>query len=467
MEIKFIGATREVTGSKHLITTQKGKKILLDCGMFQGKGMATDAMNRDLGFDPESIDYVILSHAHIDHSGLIPYLYKEGFRGSVICTHATRDLCSIMLADSGHIQELDNKWFNKKQVKKGLPTVSPIYNVVHAEKCMELFITTAYNRRFYINDEINVKFTNTGHMLGSSAVNLEIREDGIKKHITYTGDIGRKYNRILSTWSDFPQCDYLITESTYGDRLHEDIKDTEEELLKIVHETCVVNRGKLIIPAFSVGRTQEIVYVLNEFHNQGKLPKIDVFVDSPLSVNATDIFRMHTDTMNEEVKETLLNDPDPFGFNSLHYIKDVEDSKALNSYNKPCIIISSSGMMEAGRIKHHVANNISDPKNTILIVGYCSPTTLGARIQQPDLKEISIFGNIHPVRARIAKIEGFSAHGDYKEMIDYLSCQDKNKIKKIFLVHGDYDSQEAYKNHMQEAGFKEIEIPAREDTFIL
>lgn len=467
MKIEFIGAAREVTGSKHLVTTKEGKKILLDCGMFQGKGMDTDAMNRDLGFDPEELDYLVLSHAHIDHSGLIPYLYKQGFRGSVICTPATRDLCAIMLADSGHIQELDTKWYNKKMAKRGLPTVAPIYNVSHAEKCMDLFITVSYDRRFYINDKINVKFTNTGHMLGSAAINLQIIEDGEKIHLTFTGDIGRETNRILSPWSNFPQCDYLITESTYGDRLHEPEKETEEDLLKIVLETCVEKQGKLIIPAFSVGRTQEIVYVLNEYFNQGVLPKIDVFVDSPLSVNATDIFRMHTNTMNDAVKEALLNDPDPFGFNSLHYIKDVEDSKALNSYNKPCIIISSSGMMEAGRVKHHVANNIENPNNTILIVGYCAPSTLGARIQQPGLKEISIFGNMHQVNARIARIEGFSAHGDYKEMIDFLSGQDKTKIKKTFLVHGEYTAQEAFKGHLEEAGFSNVEIPSPKQVYDL
>ena len=467
MKIKFIGATREVTGSKFLITTNEGKQILLDCGMFQGKGLETDAMNRNLGFEPEELDYLILTHAHIDHSGLIPYIYKLGFQGSIICTPSTRDLCSIMLTDSGHIQEMDAKWFNKKQAKRGLPFISPIYTVTHAEECMQLFISVAYNRRFYINDKINIKFTNTGHMLGSGAVNLEITEDGVKKHITYTGDIGRKKNKILSPWTSFPQCDYLITESTYGNRLHEPEKQTEEDFLKIVYETCVDKKGKLIIPAFSVGRTQEIVYVLNKFYNEGRLPKIEVFVDSPLSVNATDIFRMHTDTMNTDVRKTLLYDSDPFGFNSLRYIKDVEDSKALNYYDKPCIIISSSGMMEAGRVKHHVANNVSNPNNTILIVGYCTPTSLGARIQQPGLKEISIFGEQHPVKARIAKIEGFSAHGDYEEMIDYLSSQNKELIQKTFLVHGEYEVMEAYKGHLEEAGFGNIVIPKTRETFEL
>ncbi len=459
MKIKFIGAAREVTGSKHLITTNEGKRILLDCGMFQGKGMETDAMNRNLMFDPATIDYLILSHAHIDHSGLIPYMYKLGFRGSVVCTNATRDLCSIMLADSGHIQELDNKWFNKKRVNQGLPTVEPIYGQTESEKCMELFIGVAYNRRFYINDKINVKFTNTGHMLGSAVVNLELLENGKKVHLAFTGDIGRPHNRIIQPPVAFPQCDYLITESTYGNRLHPADKESEEDLLKIVVETCVDKGGKLIIPSFSIGRTQEIVFVLNNFYNEGKLPKIEVFVDSPLSVNATEIFRMHPECMNNDVKQVMKFDDDPFGFNSLHYIKNVDESKALNDYHKPCIIISSSGMLEAGRIKHHVANNIDNPQNTILIVGYCSPRSLGARIQEPGLREVSIFGNYHAVNARIAKIEAFSGHGDYNEMKAFLSCQDPKQIKKTFLVHGEYEVQQFYQKELENVGFHDIEIP--------
>ncbi|MBP9017240.1 MAG: MBL fold metallo-hydrolase [Paludibacteraceae bacterium] len=467
MKIKFIGAAREVTGSKHLITTKDGKRILLDCGMFQGKGLETDAKNRDLGFDPETVDHIILSHAHIDHSGLIPYLYKRGFRGSIICTNATRDLCSIMLADSAHIQELDVKWFNKKRARQGLPPVEPIYNQEDAENCMDLFIGVAYNRRFYIDDKINVKFTNNGHLLGSSVVNLEINENGKKVHIAYTGDIGRPSNYILRSPDPFPQCDYLIAESTYGNRLHPQVEQSEKEFLEIVKETCIEKKGKLIIPAFSIGRTQELVFLLNNFYNQRLLPRIEVFVDSPLSVNATEIYRMHSDSLNKNVKEILKFDNNPFGFNSLHYIKNVEESKALNTYDKPCIIISASGMMEAGRIKHHVANNIENPRNTILIVGYCTPTSLGARIQQPGLREISIFGEIHPVNAKICKIEAFSGHGDYKEMIDFLKCQSPELIKKTFLVHGDYESQIFYRERLQQVGFRSVEIPDEKQEFIL
>jgi metallo-beta-lactamase family protein len=467
MKIKFLGAAREVTGSKHLITTNEGKTILLDCGMFQGKGIETDSMNRNLGFNPEEIDYLILSHAHIDHVGLIPYMYKLGFRGSIVCTSATRDLCTIMLADSAHIQELDVKWFNQKRIKNNQSPVEPLYSIQDAEDCMKLFISVGFDRRFQINDKINVKFTHTGHMLGSAVVNLELIENGQKKHLAYTGDIGRKQNKILHSPSSFPQCDYLITESTYGDRLHSTESEREEDFLNVVTDTCVKNKGKLIIPAFSVGRTQEIIFVLNKLYNENKLPHIDVYVDSPLSVNATEVFRMHNECMNDDFKQVLKTDDDPFGFNTLKYIKKVEESKALNEDDRPCIIISSSGMLEAGRVKHHVANNISNWRNTILIVGYCSPTSLGARIQEPGLRYISIFGEIREVNAQIKKIEAFSGHGDYNEMIDFLSCQDKEMIRNIFLVHGEYEVQKVYKQKLEERGFSNIEIPGVGEEFEL
>jgi metallo-beta-lactamase family protein len=332
---------------------------------------------------------------------------------------------------------------------------------------MELFIGVAYDRRFQINDKINVKFTNTGHMLGSAVVNLELLEDGKKVHLAYTGDIGRPANRILMPPVAFPQCDYLITEATYGDRLHPVEQESEDELLKVVIETCVDKKGKLIIPSFSIGRTQEIVFVLNNLYNKGLLPKIDVYVDSPLSVSATEVFKLHTECMNEEVKQVLKYDDDPFGFNSLKMIKSVEESKALNDYHNPCIIISSSGMLEAGRIKHHVANNISNWRNTILIVGYCSPTSLGARIQEPGLRFISIFGEMHEVNAHIAKIEAFSGHGDYNEMKSFLSCQNRAEIKKTFLVHGEYSVQQKYAEELKLIGFHDIEIPEAGQEFQL
>lgn len=462
MTIQFLGAANEVTGSKHLITTKSGKRILLDCGMYQGKGMETDAANRDLGFDPKQIDCVVLSHAHIDHSGLLPYIYKLGFRGDIISTPATRDLCAIMLQDTAFIQAQDVRWYNKKMDRLHKPKVQSLYDYNHVEQCMHHFVTVEYGRRFRLCDGVFLTFTNSGHMLGSAICSLEIQEDGEWKRIAYTGDIGRAKSHILCSPVPFPQCDYLICESTYGDRLHDDSLVSEEELLGVVESTCVYKKGKLLIPSFSVGRTQEIVYVLDRLYNDGRLPRIPVYVDSPLSVNATQIFRMYTDELNEDVQDDMRFDDDPFGFNTLRYITDINESKALNNNPNPCIIISASGMLEAGRIKHHVANHISDPSTTILIVGYCTPTSLGARIQNPDLKWISIFGYDRKIKAQITKIEGFSGHGDYKEMIDYLTRSlNVEAVRRTFIVHGELAAQDAYKDHLYEAGFRNIEHPEK------
>lgn len=459
MKIAFLGAAREVTGSKHLITTNHGKNILLDCGMYQGKGIETDSLNRNLGFDPSNIDHIILTHAHIDHSGLIPYMYRLGFRGSVICTNATRDLCAYMLADSGSIQEHDTRTFNKKRSRQGKGPIEPLYTKKEAEKCMELFIGIAYNRKFNIDANIQLMFTNTGHMLGSGTANITIKENGEQKRIAYTGDIGRPSNRILRSPDLFPQADILITEATYGDRLHTGWIQADEMLLEIVNETCVEKNGKLLIPSFSVGRTQEIVYTLNNLFNERRLPRVDIFVDSPLAINVTEVFRMHPECFNGSILDVMDDDPDPFGFNTLHYIRRHEDSKRLNSHTKPCVIISASGMMEAGRIKHHLANNISNSRNTILAVGYCAPTTLGARILRGD-KVVSIHGNRYTVEADIKRIDTYSGHGDYEEMIGFLDCQDKDKLQQIFIVHGEYESQEFYKNQLEKHGYKNISIPA-------
>jgi len=460
MNIKFFGAAREVTGSKHLITLDNGRKILLDCGMFQGKGMNTDAMNRDLGFSPHDIDYLILSHAHIDHSGLIPYITKLGFEGKVICTHATRDLCAIMLADCGKIQEHDTQVNNKKRAKKNLPPLEPIYSKADAEHAMQNFIGVAYDKPYRVTKGVKVTFTNSGHLLGSSVINLRIKEEEKVTNVAFTGDVGRPVNRILISPQHFPQADIVICESTYGNRLHEPTKDAEEKLLRIIQRTCVEKKGKLIIPSFSVGRTQEVILSLNNFYNSGRLPKIKVYVDSPLSVNATNIFRLHKECFNEGIVELMETDDDPFGFNDLFFIQQVEDSKRLNDTTEPCIIISASGMMEAGRIKHHLANSISYSKNTVLAVGYCAPATLGARIIRGD-KEISIFGNMYKVNADVERLDSYSGHADYSELIQFLDCQDKSKIKHLILVHGEIESQEFFRDRLIEKGYENILIPAQ------
>ncbi len=466
MKIKFIGAAREVTGSKHLITTDDGVKILLDCGMYQGKGLETDRMNRVLGFEPKDIDYLILSHAHIDHAGLIPYIVKNGFEGMIIATHATRDLCAIMLSDSARIQEHDTHTHNKKRLREGLPPLEPLYTIKDAEHSLNFFVSISYNNKFKINKNVSLVFTETGHILGSAATNLTITEGTETKRLCYTGDIGRQKNLILRPPQILPQADYLITESTYGDRLHDYHDDAQKKLLEIVVSTCQKKRGKLIIPSFSVGRTQEIVYALHLLFDKGWLPKVKIFVDSPLSINATNILRMHPESFNDEMLDRMEKDPDPFGFNTLTYVRNEEDSKRLNNTEDPCIIISASGMMEAGRVKHHLANSISYSKNTVLIVGYCAPTTLGAKIRRGD-KEVSIFGVRYPVKADIAILESYSAHGDYNENIFYLSCLNKKQIKKVFLVHGEYETQLHYKSSLEQNLYTNIEIPAPEQEFEL
>jgi metallo-beta-lactamase family protein len=458
MKMRFLGAAREVTGSKLLIITKAGKQILMDCGMYQGKGLETDAMNKKLGFNPQHIDYVVLSHAHIDHSGLIPYLYKLGFDGTVVCTNATRDLCTYMLPDSGQIQEHDTLVFNKKMARMGKEGIEPLYTKDDAIDCLKHFIGVPYDLKFQIDSNIRVKFTTTGHMLGGAVINLELKEDDHIVKIAYTGDIGRPSARILGPPVPFPQADIIVAESTYGDRLHQPIQEAEKDLLDVVNYTCVEKKGKLIIPSFSVGRTQEIVYSLNNLYNEGLLPKIDVYIDSPLAFNATEVFRMHPECFNKDILKVMETDPDPFGFNNCFYIRSHEDSKKLNSIEKPCVIISASGMMEAGRIKHHLANNITESKNTILVVGYCSPNTLGAKILRGD-PEVSIFGQRLPVRAEVKRIESYSGHGDYKEMIDFLNCQQKEKVKKMYLVHGDYQAQQFYKTQLELAGFEHVGIP--------
>jgi metallo-beta-lactamase family protein len=461
MDIQFIGAIAEVTGSKVLLTTKSGKKILLDCGMYQGKGLETDAMNRDLGFVPSEIDILLLSHAHIDHSGLIPYICKNGFHGKIYCTHATRDLCSIMLPDSGNIQESDTRDFNRKRSQAGMETIEPIYTARDAFASLRYFVSMPLDLEITIEDGVKVMFTDTGHILGGSAVNLTITEDGQEKRLCYTGDIGRYNKYLLKDPSPFPQADYIIAESTYGDRKHDAINSIEEKLARIVQETCVKKFGKLLIPSFAIGRCQEIIYILNKLKKQKRLPDVPIFVDSPLAVSATDIFRLHTECFKDDILDLIRTQNDPFGFDNLHYVRTKEDSKRLNTYNRPCIVIAASGMMEAGRIKHHLANNIENRKTTILIVGYCAPRTLGRRIMDGE-KIVSIYGNKYQVNAQIEEIDALSGHGDYEEMYRFLSCQDKSQVKQMFLVHGETEVEEKYCNFLQNQGFKNVCIPKKE-----
>jgi metallo-beta-lactamase family protein len=466
MKIQFLGAAQTVTGSKHLLSTIDDKKILLDCGLFQGKGSGEGDKNRILGFDASSIDYLILSHAHIDHSGNIPNLVKQGFSGSIFCTPATADLCKIMLSDSAHIQINDLKFINKRRIKRGKDPLEPLYDIDDVNQALKQIVSVPYNQSHEICRNMWVTFTDSGHILGSAAINLKYIENQNIRHLCFTGDIGRYNGSILKDPQPFPQADYIIAESTYGDRLHSNNSMSEDQLLAIVHNTCVVKKGKLIIPAFSLGRTQEIVYALDQLATLKKLPKFNVYVDSPLSINATNIMREHEECFNEDILDYMRKDDDPFGFNNLIYVQSVADSKKLNEVKDPCIIISASGMIEAGRIKHHVANNIENPRNTLLMVGYAEPHSTGGKLRNGD-KTIRIFGDDYQVNADVVIMDSYSAHGDYQEMIDYLSCQDKAKIKQLFLVHGEYQTQVHYKEHLLNAGFKNITIPAMNDTITL
>jgi metallo-beta-lactamase family protein len=460
MKIAFHGAAQTVTGSKHLLTTDSGKKILLDCGFFQGMGKETDELNRHLGFNPPEIDSLILSHAHIDHSGSIPYLVKQGFRGKIYATPATKDLCEVMLADTAHIQENDIRHFNKRRKENGLPPIQPLYNQDDVDMALKLFQEVSYEKKFRLNEEVEFHYTDSGHILGSAAVNLNVKTKSGERKIFFSGDIGRPNDKILLPPSRFPQADIILCESTYGNRIHSTPDEAEKRLFNIIYETCVQRNGKLIIPAFSLGRTQEVVYVLNNMKNKRMLPDIKVYVDSPLSINATEIMRAHPEGFNEDIRDVMKKDPDPFGFGGLKYIRDVEESKALNNFHESCIIISASGMAEAGRIKHHILNNIGDPRNTILIVGYCTPTSLGGHLAAGN-KEVRIFGKEFSVKANVEVMNSYSAHGDSKEMLEYLSCQDPNAVKKMFLVHGELKVQTEWREKLMQAGFRNIEIPER------
>ena len=465
MKLEFIGASGgEVTGSKILLTTKENKKILIDCGMYQGKGLETDAMNRDLGFTPADIDFIILSHAHIDHSGLIPYLHKNGFRGKVFCTPATRDLCAIMLPDSGKIQEADTIQFNKKRALQKLPPVEPIYTMQDAAACMGHFISIPYHLPFFITPTLSFEFYDSGHILGGASVYISFMENNETGALLYTGDVGRYNKRILKNPCILPKADFIICESTYGNRLHESIEDAEQRLMLVVLDACAKRRGKLIIPAFAIGRAQEVIYALHRLKKAGNLPTIDIFVDSPLAISATDIFRLHADSFNEEMQQFIHTTPDPFGFENLHYVRTIDDSKRLNTYNKPCIIISASGMMEAGRVKHHLANNISNPRTTILSVGYCAPTTLGAKIMRGD-KEVSIFGVKHKVRARIESLQAYSGHADYNELLHYLYTQNPENVKQFFVIHGENNAREAFAEHVAAVGFRNVVMPKAKEEF--
>lgn len=463
MNIAFHGAARTVTGSKHLITLKNGTQILLDCGLFQGMGRVTDKLNDFFGFDAKKVTYLVLSHAHIDHCGLLPKLVAEGFEGKIFCTSATMDLARILMMDSAKIQMQDAE-FSNRHLREGEEMEEPLYTDEDVTKTLSLMKIVEYEEDFEIEAGIRLKFTDAGHILGSAAVHLTITEEGKPTRITFSGDVGRYGDLLLKSPQQFDQADYILMESTYGDSLHKDLDPIENMLLEIINHTCKVKKGKVIIPAFAVGRTQELLYALNGLELKGKLPDVPYYVDSPLSSKATEILKNHPEVYNNGVKETLKVDHDIFGFKGLRFIESVEESKALNADPRPCVIISASGMAEAGRVKHHIRNNIDSQKNTILMVGYCEPKSLGGRLIAGQ-KVVEIFRDEYEVKAEVQSIKSMSAHGDYEDLLHFLSGQDPAKVKQLFLVHGEYEVQQHFASKLKDAGFKHVAIPEYHQVF--
>ena len=461
MNITFLGATRTVTGSNFLLEGA-GKKIIIDCGLYKGKAKEERENYADFTYDVNEIDYMLLTHAHIDHSGRIPKLYVDGYRGPIIATKATCDLCAIMLPDSGHIQEMENVWQNKKRARLGKQELPPLYTAQDAIDCLEIFKPVSYDEIIQLDENISVRFNDAGHMLGSSIIEVWIKENGEIKKIVFTGDLGNNDIPLLDSPTMIDSADYLVMESTYGSRLHNRNDDKAELFLNIVAET-LDKGGNVIIPSFAVGRTQEILYELNKLKEQRtdeeflkkyeKLMKATVYVDSPLAISATEVFRQNMDLFDEEVRKEIEQGDNPLEFPGLKFTQTVDESKALNDDPHPHIIISASGMCEVGRIKHHLKHNLWNPNNTILFVGYQAPGTLGAKIVSGE-KKVKIFGEEIAVNARIEYIEGYSGHADQEWLLNFVYSF-ITKPKHIFLVHGELEGQKVLKEKIQQT----IEIP--------
>lgn len=464
MEVQFLGAARTVTGTMHLLHIN-GARVLLDCGLFQGKRKESLDRNRQLPFDAASVDLMILSHAHIDHSGNIPNLVKSGYTGPIYCTFATRDLCAAMLRDSGHIQESDAEYVNKKRARKGEPPVEPIYTEADAVQSLDQFLSMSYGRSLPILPDVRLTFLDAGHILGSAIVILDIESDTSENphRLVFSGDLGRPDKPILEDPTILDGCNTLIIESTYGSRLHPEVHEIKGELKRVVDET-VRRGGKLVIPAFAVGRTQELVYDLHQLVAANEIPELPVFVDSPLAIDVTSVFRLHPECYDAEVEQFLLDSGsrDPFGFSRLQYTRSVEQSKAINDRTEPAIIISASGMAEAGRIQHHLKNNVEDPRNTVLIVGWQAPNTLGRYIVERR-DTIKIFGEEYALRAQVEVINGFSAHADRSELLDWVQAM-RDRPQKAFVVHGEPEAAQSLADGLVDIGIAETYVPDRGDA---
>lgn len=468
MKLEFWGAAQTVTGSMHLLKVN-GHNILLDCGLYQGRRQEAYERNHHFPFNPSEIDALILSHAHIDHTGNVPTLVKQGYRGPIWATSATRDLCALMLSDSAHIQESDVRYVNKRRQKQGKKLFEPLYTKADAVQALSQFQSIDYNRAFEVVPGVQAHYQEAGHVLGSASVILDIDDGGQQKRLVFSGDIGPKNLPILRDPAPVEQADYIIMESTYGQRYHEPPDEARAALQATVLD-IQQKQGKLLIPAFAVGRTQEIVFALHELSNTQQIPAIDVFVDSPLAVNATEIFRLHPEVYDQQTQDFLseTSSADPFGFEGVSYVRDVSASKALNDLVGPAVIISASGMCESGRILHHLKNNIADSRNTILFVGYQAENTLGRKILEGQ-PVVPIFGEEYPVRAKVVKINGYSAHADHNGLLNWLKmAQERSKtLKKLFLVHGEIEPATALAEAARQQGVPEVYVPARGQSFDL
>ncbi len=464
MLLEFQGAARTVTGSMHVLH-MNGSTVLLDCGLFQGRRAEANERNKNFPFDPASIDVVVLSHAHIDHSGNLPNLVKQGFKGPIYCTPATKDLCAIMLADSGHIQEKDAEFLNKKLARQHQPLIEPLYTSEDASAAMALFRVVQYEKEFDVLRNLTARFVDAGHILGSAGVKLTARANGAMKTLGFTGDIGRWNMPIIKDPAFMGDVEALISESTYGGKLHDPPENMGKELA-VDLQRAISRGGKVIVPAFSVGRTQDLVYALHKLFDAGLLPRIPIFVDSPLAVNATEIFKQHPECFDEETYRHVAQHHDPFGLSQLHYLRSAEESRRLNDRKDPCMIIAASGMCEAGRILHHLANNIEDPRNMILIVGYQAEHTLGARLVHQE-EEVKVFGTIYKRKAEVVVHNSFSAHADGNELVKYIGRFDEKQLQRVFLVHGELKRQLDFQRDLGQRGHKSVEIPTRGQKYQL
>lgn len=463
MQIQFCGGAQTVTGSQFLITIN-GKKILIECGLFQGRRQETYEKNQNFSFDPSTIDTVLLTHAHIDHSGNIPNLVKRGFNGSIYATSATIDLCKIMLRDSAFLQVKDLEWVNHIRRRNHQPELEPLYNMLDVEKTMDQFVGIDYDKAFTIAPGVEAMFRDAGHILGSAGIHLEITEDGKTYKIGFSGDIGRPNMPLTHDPNVLRELDLLVMECTYGNRLHGSYDDVEEDMAQIVRETAA-SGGKVLIPSFAVGRTQTLVYVLHKLFDQNRIPDMPVYVDSPLACDATEIFRHYPEYLDRETNRVFLaNHEDPFGFQRLTYVHEAKDSKKLNSVAYPHVIISGSGMAEGGRILHHLSNNIDNPKNLVLFVGYAARETLARKIMDQQ-HVVKIFGEEHTVRCKIKMIDAFSAHADRRNLLDYVDMNSPSRLKHIFLVHGEPEQAIPLRDGLRSKGFQEIHYPAPGEVF--